>query len=630
MQNKDSQLIFEAYLKAYVKDDNLSQKLTEMRDYDIQCITELLQEAGWFDKVKQWGSNAAKSVGNAVGGAAKAVGSAVGSAAKAIGNTSVGQAVKQGVSKITQGVVQSLVNTLISKIAPDQQKLFIDLISGKSKMPADQVQAISKQVAATPIQESINSKEEYKRWLAHTLFTESNLTNALANSGLLLEASNAGALNTIAKEMAAKIQALYPKNKKAMAAALPKVTAALHNSLGVPQQAAQAMAAADGKQAPAAATGGQTGAGSQAGTGAQSGTEAGSAGAQQTAPGTAPSAGLLKTLVTIATKYPKMSAVTAAGLLGVAVVAFKAVGIVPMLVLCLSKASWAGATGAASSVARQIMAGQQVSGKQVAKDAAISGAVGAVGAVLGTGLTSLGQAFAGMFKGGVGGASNQLPALERGNSGPNVPEPGDDSQAKTAKPANTFKYIAEPGDNGPQYAQGSAVEQVAANNPKFKEFINSPQGAGIAKQLQGLDVNEIEKLARQRSFTVKGFDGNTANELIDAAKASHEMGDETSNKQSSNQNAWAKYAERKLGPVNYTKDIAKALNMKSADFELRQGVPYDHNGNRLPIDDETLQKLASKNHIGAVNLDAGGQTNTSTKGSVSKGPSGNVSRLNNL
>ena len=38
MQNKDSQLIFEAYLKAHIKDDNLTQKLTEMRDYDIQCI----------------------------------------------------------------------------------------------------------------------------------------------------------------------------------------------------------------------------------------------------------------------------------------------------------------------------------------------------------------------------------------------------------------------------------------------------------------------------------------------------------------------------------------------------------------------------------------------------------------
>ena len=543
MQTKDSQLIFEAYLKAHIKDDNLTQKLTEMRDYDIQCITELLQEAGWFDKVKQWGSNAAKSVGNAVGGAAKAVGSAVGSAAKAIGNTSVGQAVKQGVSKITQGVVQSLVNTLISKIAPDQQKLFIDLISGKSKMPADQVQAISKQVAATPIQESINSKEDYKRWLAHTLFTESNLTNALTNSGLLLEASNAGALNTIAKEMAAKIQALYPKNKKAMAAALPKVTAALHNSLGVPQQAAQAMAAADGKQAPAAATGGQTAAGGQAATGTQSGAAAGSAGTQQTTPGAAPSAGLLKTLVTLATKYPKMSAVTAAGLLGVAVAAFSTVGIVPMLLTCLSKAAFAGATGAAASVAKQVMAGQQVSGKQVAKDAAMSGAFGAAGAILGTGLQSLGKSFVGMFSsssGGGGGASNQLPALQRGTSGPNVPEPG---------------------DNGPQPTKGT--------------------GSHLANQM--LYKQEIAKLTGQRNFNMVG------------------------------------------------------------------GVPVDADNNPL-LSDDKLKQLQTKHHI-AVTEDpqqaikaatrlrkemegVGGsntqQMNTSTKGSVGKGPSGAVSRLNDL
>ena len=128
-----------------------------------------------------------------------------------------------------------LVNTLVSKLAPDQQKIFIELLAGKTKLQPNQVQDVVKQVSATPVTESVNSHIEYKTWLAHTLFTEENLLNTLRSSNLLVEASNTSALNNIAKEMAAKIQALYPKNKKAMAAAIPKVTASLNNALGISQ-----------------------------------------------------------------------------------------------------------------------------------------------------------------------------------------------------------------------------------------------------------------------------------------------------------------------------------------------------------------------------------------------------------
>jgi hypothetical protein len=52
--------------------------------------------------------------------------------------------------------------------------------------------------------------------------------------------------------------------------------------------------------------------------------------------------------------------------------------------------------------------------------------------------------------------------------------------------------------------------------------------------------------------------------------------------------------------MSYMQDISKTLHMNPANFELRQGIPYDLNGNRLPIDDDTLDKLAAKNHQSSV------------------------------
>jgi len=518
MRNKDSQLIFEAYLKTNNLNKDMVSTLTEMRDYDLQCIHELLEEAGWFDKAKKLGGQAL----GAVQSAGSAVGKAVGQAAQAVGNTAVGQAVKQsatavgnavvqgtgavgravgqsvqqGVAKVTQSVVQSLVNTLIAKIDPKQQQAFIDLISGKAALPADQVQLISKQVTSTPIKESVDSREDYKLWLAQTLFTEENLRNALASDSTLTEASNTGALNALAKEMAGKIQALYPKNKKAMAAALPKVTAGIHNALGIPQQAAQAMATADGTAPGTAAT-----------TASTPGTAPAASGSTTTAgtPGTAPAAsgGLLKQIMTLATKYPKMSAVTAAGIIGLTVAAFSSVGIVPMLTLCLSRAAFAGATGAATSVVKQIMAGQNVSGKQVAKDAAMGGAFGAAGAILGTGLSSLGKMFSGMF----------------GNSG-GAPQAGNAPQTNNTQIRGAAPTAPEPGDvaSTSQSSANSAVDQVAAKNPDFNKFIHSQQGSRYLKDLQGLPASEIEKLARNRAFKLGTFDSNMVGDLIDNAQ----------------------------------------------------------------------------------------------------------------
>jgi hypothetical protein len=48
--------------------------------------------------------------------------------------------------------------------------------------------------------------------------------------------------------------------------------------------------------------------------------------------------------------------------------------------------------------------------------------------------------------------------------------------------------------------------------------------------------------------------------------------------------------------LNYVKDVARTLHMNPSDFQLRQGIPYDHSGRRLPIDDDTLDKLAAKHH----------------------------------
>lgn len=501
MYKKEDQLIFEAYLRANTFDKTTSKQLQSMRDYDLQCINELLQEAGFFDTLKKWGGKAAdtvKATGQAIGNSS--IGQAVQQGATAVkqGIQSAGQAVQKGVASITQGVVQSLVNTLISKIAPDQQKAFIDLISGKAKLQPNQVQDLTKQISATPVKESINSHIEYKTWLAHTLFTEENLLNTFKNGNILVEASNAGALNNIAKEMAAKIQALYPKNKKAMAAAIPKVTASLNSALGVtPSTSTQTV-----PNASVPTTAPSTSNPTSAPDASSTSTPAAVGGSA------AANGGLLKQIMAVASKYPKMSAVTAAGILGITVAAFSSVGIVPMLLTCLSKAAFAGATGAATSVVKQVMAGQNVSGKQVVKDAAMGGAFGAAGAILGTGLSSLGKTFAGMFnhsgsnatqqassaqKSIAGGSTqtnnNQTPELQRGTSGPNVPEPG-------------------------------------------------------------------------------------------SATSNH------SNMQNN---------------ANYQHAIAQAAGLTHGEkFFLKQGIPYDAQGNRLNIDDETLDKLAAKYKQGAV------------------------------
>lgn len=454
MSSKDSQLIFEAYLNNNNINKDTIQTLIEMRDYDIQCINELLQEAGWFDKVKQLGSQAV--------GAVKTAGNFVGNVIKN-GNTAVAQAVQQGArtaatavnkgfAKVTQSVIQSLVNTLVSKIAPDQQKAFIDLITGKMALPATQAQTIAKQVANTTVKESIHDKQSYKQWLANTLFTHENIQQALIDSNILTEASNSTALNSIAKEMAAKIQALYPKNKKAMAAALPKVTAGIHKALGVPQQAAIAMAAADATST-ASAT--------------QAGTSTNTAAAAPTATTAAPTQGLLQQIIKLAVSYPKMSAVTAAGILGITVAAFASVGVVPMLLSCLSKAAFAGGTGAIASVIKQAASGQGVSGKQVAKDAAIGGAIGATTTILGTGLQSLGHAFAGMF-----GASN-TPATANSNN----------------NSASTGNHLA----NDMQYKQAIAKELGLTHG----EEIVLKQGVPYDAQGHKLNISDatLDKLA---------------------------------------------------------------------------------------------------------------------------------------
>ena len=97
----------------------------------------------------------------------------------------------------------------------------------------------------------------------------------------------------------------------------------------------------------------------------------------------------------------------------------------------------------------------------------------------------------------------------------------------------------------------------------------------------------------------------------------------------------------------YKQEIAKLTGQRN--FNMVGGVPVDADNNPL-LSDDKLKQLQTKHHI-AVTEDpqqaikaatrlrkemegVGGsntqQMNTSTKGSVGKGPSGAVSRLNDL
>ncbi|MEY5134532.1 MAG: hypothetical protein RL709_227, partial [Pseudomonadota bacterium] len=208
MKSSDQLLLEQAYVN--ILTNTKDAKLKAMIAEDYRVIDELIEE-GFGDYLKKAGS---------------AIKGGVQKAASKIKET------------LTNGLAKTLVNAILSAVPKEELENLVNIIA-KGQVPKDkieQVKGLMVQQAGNeaPVKESYETTKEY---LAATLFTESNILLALENSNTILaEARSGRELQKYAKDVAKKINELYPKNKKAMAAAIPKFTDTVSKYLGLPPQ----------------------------------------------------------------------------------------------------------------------------------------------------------------------------------------------------------------------------------------------------------------------------------------------------------------------------------------------------------------------------------------------------------
>jgi len=384
MKSKDQQLLEEAYFN--VRSNNVDRVLQTLLAEDIKLIDQLIEE-GFGDYLKKAGS-AIK------GGVQKAV-----------------SKIKE---TLTSGLASTLVKAIISAVPKEELENMVNIVA-KGQVPKDKAEQVKGLLAQADGGQQVQQEnyQERKAWLASMIFTESNIENALENSGLLTEARSGRELQKFAKEVANKINELYPKNKKAMAAAIPKFTDSVSKYLGLSPQAAQPQQAAEPSQDQSTAA--------QAEQPIQE-TQQSNSSAQQSAPTTnsggamdkvkgainnAVSAveekiptgkGLVNKVMGFVKAHPKISAAAGAALLGIVVAAFagSAPVVAPALIAAVKGAGIAGTT----SIVKQMISGEKVDLKQAGKAAAIGGALGGVGGVLAAGLGNIASAVMGGFGGG--------------------------------------------------------------------------------------------------------------------------------------------------------------------------------------------------------------------------------------
>ena len=246
------------------------------------------------------------------------------------------------------------------------------------------------------------------------------------------------------------------------------------------------------------------------------------------------------------------------------------------------------------------------------------------------------------------GAATGAPQSPQGAQGQDQGVQGQTQEAQGQEQAGLLQKITEFAQSHPKMSIGAGVaalgilaagvSTVGVAGLVTGAIISALKGAGIstivevAKQmiknksfnLQGLDMQQIKSRAglgalfgglggvlstglgaigSSLSSIVKGTHSDVSNSAIAGQAPNAPTQQNMGNNPPAQQNAGnpiQSYGSTTKNYLSYQRDIAKALNMNPANFDLKQGIPYDVNGNRLPIDDDTLDKLAAKNHQGAV------------------------------
>jgi hypothetical protein len=407
MKSRDQLLLEQAYCNVRTRDvDNVLQSLIAE---DVKLIDQLIEE-GFGDYLKK------------VGGAIKG---GVQKAAAKIKET------------LTAGLASTLVKTIISAVPKEELENMVNIVA-KGQVPKDKAEQVKGLLAQADGGQQVQQEnyQERKAWLASLIFTESNIELALQNSGLLTEARSGRELQKFAKDVANKINELYPKNKKAMAAAIPKFTDTVSKYLGLPPQSSSSAP----QEPPTQEQGSQTQQDSSQSSSPEQPQEQPQANSQQPSSGgvmdqakgainKAVSAveekiptgkGLVNKVMGFVKAHPKISAAAGAALLGIVVAAFagSAPVVAPALIAAVKGAGIAGTT----SIVKQMISGEKVDLKQAGKAAAIGGALGGVGGVIAAGLGNIASAVMGTGGGGSAVSSNSNAAEASADHGKVVDE----------------------------------------------------------------------------------------------------------------------------------------------------------------------------------------------------------------
>ena len=256
------------------------------------------------------------------------------------------------------------------------------------------------------VQQMVAQQPETNAPVAESFFSEAIILEALEASNLLITEMMANpaagqsqnqvspragqALQKYAKEVAQKIQGIY-KNKKAMAAGIPKFTNSVSSYLGItPQTASDPNAAGTASSTPSSSTSGASNGGN----------------VSPSAAGASSGKGLISKVMGFVKSNPKISAAAGAALLGIVVAAFAGAApvVVPVLLAALKGAGWAAAGSAAAQklkgvggalvdggidAAKQQFKDNKVDVGTTAKYAAIGAATGGLGKLLSIGLGNI-------------------------------------------------------------------------------------------------------------------------------------------------------------------------------------------------------------------------------------------------
>lgn len=169
-----------------------------------------------------------------------------------------------------------------------------------------------------------------------------------------------------------------------------------------------------------------------------------------------------------------------------------------------------------------------------------------------------------------GGTATLIPLIYSGLTGATLAGGADAAKQKLAGVGGAF-------------ASGGieAAKQKIKDNKVDLKSVGSSALKGAAT---GMAIGGVKKAASAVADVFSG-DDNTENN-----------NQKPNNSNSSNKNAWDRYAHQKANAMGYQQDIARATGVK--DFVLKGGIPYDSQGHKLDISDETLDKLVKKHNMG--------------------------------